>query len=95
MNTFISEKLVERQDLKISAAELYTEYKEWAIAHGEHEYNQRVLGTRLKDKGYQSRRSGRTGTTEWIGIGKCPASIDEFYVTEATEAAEEVTPIFK
>lgn len=94
LSAFLSERLVERADLKISAAQLYQEYKEWADANGEHEYNQRVLGARLKDKGYQSKRSGRTGTTEWVGLGKCPEDVDEFYVTEVTEAPEVKTPIF-
>ena len=88
LNAFISDRLVERSGLKISASDLYHEYKDWAAANGEHEYNQRVLGTRLKDKGYQSKRSGRTGTTEWLGLGKCPESIDEFFATERTEPAE-------
>lgn len=68
LQAFISERCVEGKDKKVGATELYQAYKEWASERGEHEYNQRALGVRLKDKGYCSKRSGRTGTTEWIGL---------------------------
>ena len=68
LQAFISERCVEGKDKKVGATELYGAYKIWASERGEHEYNQRALGVRLKDKGYCSKRSGRTGTTEWIGL---------------------------
>ena len=68
LQAFISERCVEGKDKKVGATELYQAYKHWASERGEREYNQRVLGGRLKDKGYQSKRSGPTGTTEWLGL---------------------------
>ncbi len=66
-----------------------TEYIAWCALNGEHEYSQRILGMRLKDKGFQTRRSGASGNTEWIGLGSnSVAGFEE--IIEITEVTEEL-----
>ena len=73
LQAFVDDRLVVRSGLKISASVLYQEYQSWAHENGEHEYSQRILGMRLKDKGFKTKRSGASGTTEWVGIGAQPS----------------------
>lgn len=70
LQAFLDEKLTVGPNLKIRPGDLYDIYKEWCEENGEHVHSQRILKFRLEDKGFQSRRSGTTGTTEWHGIGR-------------------------
>lgn len=86
LQAFIDDCLVVGARLRISASELYRVYQGWCQNNGEHEYSQRILGIRLKDKGFQSRRSGADGNTEWHGLGVAPIrGINEVGIAEGTE----------
>lgn len=88
LQAFIDEKLKVGANLRISAFELYSQYQEWCSENGEHEYSQRILGMRLKDRGFFSRRSGRDGSIEWHGLG----SAAEFGFHNATGYTEGTEP---
>ena len=42
-----------------TASDLYKSYKGWADDNGEWRMNQRILGTKLAERGYQKRRESR------------------------------------
>jgi len=42
-----------------AASDLYKSYKDWADDNGEWRMNQRILGTKLAERGYQKRRESR------------------------------------
>jgi len=85
LQAFIDERFVVRSGLKIPASSLYQEYQQWCGQNGEHEYSQRILGMRLKDKGFETRRSGASGSTDWYGLGE----IQLVGFTEVTEGTED------
>lgn len=85
LQSFIDEKFTVRSGLKVAASLLYIEYQAWCKENGEREYSQRILGMRLKDKGFQTRRSGQGGSTEWVGLAPVPV-LGFTEVTEPTEA---------
>lgn len=89
LQSFIDDSLIQGTAVKISASDLYKIYQGWCALNGEYEYSQRILGMRLKDKGFQTRRSGATGNTEWIGLGSSTvAGFEE--IIEITEVTEEL-----
>jgi hypothetical protein len=47
---------------------LFSEYKRWCDANGEHPGSQRALGMRLSERGHVRHKNG-AGRFEWRGIG--------------------------
>jgi putative DNA primase/helicase len=67
IGAFFSERC-EDGEHKVYALELYSAYKSWAEATGEHPLSQKRLGTTLTERGYQSDRCSYSGRTIWTGI---------------------------
>lgn len=63
---YISERLVPKHDGKLTAKTLYADYSQWCEGMGEKPLTQRVLGLRLKERGYSTARD--TNTRYWSGI---------------------------
>jgi len=61
-----------------SASDLYKSYKEWADDNGEWRMNQRILGTKLAERGYQKRRESRG----WVYRGIKLVSDDNFHTVD-------------
>lgn len=68
LQAFIDDRLVLSPDEKVSTARLYGQYQEWCEANGERSITQRILGMRLKEKGFENRRSGANGSSVWHGL---------------------------
>jgi putative DNA primase/helicase len=62
---FLEDNCIEDPKTKISATELYRAYTRWCSETGEYEISQRLFGSRLREKGYTSVKSG---TVYWFGI---------------------------
>jgi putative DNA primase/helicase len=66
IGNFIKERCLQEQDMSIRARELFKCYQDWCDDHNEHAVSERFLGLRLKEMGFEQRRSndGRY----WVGI---------------------------
>ena len=81
LQAFIDDQLALDADNKVSSERLYGKFRDWCEANGERTMTQRSLGMQLKEKGFESRRSGSDGSTFWHGIAlktdSLQAEIDE------------------
>jgi putative DNA primase/helicase len=64
---FFDEYCIIGVDAKAKASTLYTTYKTWCDANGEHVLTQKVFGSRLTERGFERKRE-KTGYF-WLGIG--------------------------
>jgi putative DNA primase/helicase len=66
IGNFIKERCVQGVNCTIKARELFKCYEEWCDDHNEHAVSERFLGLRLKEMGFEQKRSndGRY----WLGI---------------------------
>jgi len=66
IGNFIKERCLQGPDYSIKARELFKCYQEWCDDHNEHAVSERFLGLRLKEMGFDQKRSndGR----HWQGI---------------------------
>ena len=64
---FLDECCILRSDAMAFAKALYTAYKEWCEANGEHAEKQRRFGMRLTERGLRREKVG--GLFRWYGIG--------------------------
>jgi putative DNA primase/helicase len=51
--------IMSSQHCSTKASELYKSYKNWADNNGEWHMNQRILGTKLAERGFQKKRESR------------------------------------
>lgn len=66
---FLEDRCLVQRSEKVGAKELFESYKGWCEGSGERPMTQRALGTRLKERGFESRRAGTHGGYVWFGIG--------------------------
>lgn len=66
---FLNDRCILGLDEHVSAKALYEAYKAWCEASGERPVTQRMLGTRLREREFQSRRAGANGGYVWSGLG--------------------------
>jgi putative DNA primase/helicase len=64
---FLQERCVIGRDLRIAAKQLYAAFVTWCAESQERPMNQHVFGRRMRDKGFESGRSG-TGATVYHGL---------------------------
>jgi putative DNA primase/helicase len=66
IGNFLKERCVRKPEVSIKARELFKCYQEWCDDHNEHAVSERFLGLRLKEMGFEQKRSndGRY----WQGI---------------------------
>ncbi len=62
-------------DAKAKVKDLYGEYKTWCEENGEYTLSQRDLSSRLKNRGFESKRWGKGYV--WIGIGLAEKNIED------------------
>jgi putative DNA primase/helicase len=67
---FIADACVLTPDARAGATSLFQAYKRWCDDNGERCGSQRVFSASLTERGFFKRRSGKTGTEEWQGIGR-------------------------
>ena len=67
--SFMNDRCVVMESAKASAKDIFESYKAWCEASGEKPMTQRMLGMRLKDRGFENRRAGAAGNFMWFGIG--------------------------
>ena len=67
IRSFIEECLVEDDTLEIRAKELYSIYTTWCLDCGYDKKSQKLLGTRLKERGYKNKR--RSDGFYWLDLG--------------------------
>ena len=68
LGVFMTERCELNCHGRASSSQLYAAYKIWAESAGERAVSQRMLGSLLKERGFESRRSGSSGGYEWHGI---------------------------
>ena len=68
LGVFITECCELNRHARVASSRLYSAYKTWAESAGERAVSQRMLGSLLKERGLESRRSGSSGGYEWYGI---------------------------
>lgn len=66
---FLNDRCIVMTGARASAKELFESYKAWCEASGERPITQRMLGMRLKERGFENRRAGAQGAFVWFGIG--------------------------
>lgn len=69
---------------RVGVGELYQAYTEWCERNGKNPLSQRNLSLRMKERGFNTVRSGANGYTEWHGLKVTP--IDG--LTEVLKQAE-------
>ena len=67
--SFLDQKCRTGSGLKVGATELYRLYSNWCNASNERPLRQNQFGQKIKERGFESRRSGANGNSEWHGIG--------------------------
>lgn len=68
---FLDDRCVVQAGARAGATELFDAYKAWCEASGERPITQRMLGIKLRERGFESRRAGANGGIVWFGIGIC------------------------
>ena len=66
---FIGDECCVGPEQRIGSTELYQTYSEWCETMNERPLRQNLFGMRIKEQGYESRRSGANGSAVWYGIG--------------------------
>ena len=66
---FLDEQCRVGVEMRIGATELYRFYSEWCETMNERPLRQNLFGMRIKERGFESRRSGSNGSSVWHGIG--------------------------
>jgi putative DNA primase/helicase len=69
LHNFIEERCEISEGARVSASELRKEYALYASQQGYRALNQHEFTQAMKNKGYESRRSGTNGAYEWHGVG--------------------------
>ncbi len=67
---FIADACMLTSDARAGATSLFQAYKRWCDDNGERCGSQRGFSASLTERGFFKRRSGKTGTEEWQGIGR-------------------------
>mgnify|MGYP002345432775 FL=1 len=67
--TFMDDRCIVQRGEKVGSTALYEAYKAWCDGSGERAMSQKSLSTRLKERGFESRRAGAQGGVMWFGIG--------------------------
>jgi len=67
LGTFLAECCVTHWSAKVAVGELYREYVAWCEENGEAPMKQRMLGKRLKERGFKQDRTG--SARYWVGLG--------------------------
>jgi putative DNA primase/helicase len=71
---FIADACVLKSDAQASATSLFQAYRRWCDDNGERCCNQRGFSASLTERGFYKRRTGKTGTEAWQGIGRAEGS---------------------
>jgi len=86
LGDWISDCCVVAAGTKTTAADLYKSYVEWSESQGEKTISQKMLGTKLKERGFESKSDG--STRWWQGIGLLGAVVQ----TDLTHASDLTHP---
>jgi putative DNA primase/helicase len=65
LGAFLKECCRRDADATVGAQDLYKAYQMWAEENGERSEGKRKFSTQLKERGFESRRSGPNGSYEW------------------------------
>ena len=65
---FISECCTEGPELKVTSKDLYSTYAKWCEDNGEIQLKQNWFGRKLREKGFDSKLSGKKRARHWIGL---------------------------
>jgi len=63
---FLEERCAVRPEARVGASPLWKEWKEWCEENGEKPGTQTKFGMRLKERGFEKKKSG---TVTWFGVG--------------------------
>ena len=66
LGQFLEDSCVQQPTASVPKGELYTAYEAWCEQSGERPIAKRTFGQRLREKGFEERKSG---THLWVGIG--------------------------
>jgi len=67
VGTFLNDQCTVDVNLQIKIKELYRAYTDWCIENKEHAVNERFFSTRLKEMGYEQKRTAEA--RYWAGLG--------------------------
>jgi putative DNA primase/helicase len=65
---FIRECCTEGPELKVTSKNLYSTYSKWCEDNGEIQLKQNWFGRKLREKGFDSKLSGKKRARHWIGL---------------------------
>jgi phage/plasmid-associated DNA primase len=68
LGAFLRECSRKDPDEKTGTQDLYKAYRVWCDDGGERPEGKRKFSSRLKERGFESRRSGANGSYEWQGV---------------------------
>jgi putative DNA primase/helicase len=74
LKSFIDDCCIIGLDRFVEKADLYEKYSEWAKKSGEYPLSKTMFGTRISERGFQGRKSGKWF---WDGIGLAGGTIDQ------------------
>ena len=67
IGNFIKESCIQKPEASIRIRELFKAYQEWCEQNNEHAVSERFLGLRLKEMGFEQKRSSEARF--WLGLG--------------------------
>jgi putative DNA primase/helicase len=67
IGNFIKESCIQKPEASIRIRELFKAYQEWCEQNNEHAVSERFLGLRLKEMGFEQKRSSEA--RYWLGLG--------------------------
>ena len=67
IGNFIKESCIQNPEVSIRIRELFKAYQEWCEQNNEHAVSERFLGLRLKEMGFEQKRSSEA--RYWLGLG--------------------------
>jgi len=67
IGNFIKESCIQKPEASIRIRELFKAYQEWCEQNNEHAVSERFLGLRLKEMGFEQKRTSEA--RYWLGLG--------------------------